>query len=434
MYIKFVLLIVITSILSFNLKAITKITKDNDFSNSAKLFFEKVDKGENPEQILLEISKDILLPFTDGKKITYIYIDRNNSKKIELKVSFNKNNYSMKKYKNTNIFYLTFSYKNNKIDNTTYIFEVFEEKGSKLEKDPFNKNITMDRGRTNIVRTYESLLPTIQQWRKISPDSIESSHLKRDILVYLPPKYFLEKDKYYPVFYMQDGQNIFDSQTSNFGGWKVDTIATKLINENKIEPIIIVGIENSPKRKEEYVGFATLYTFDTKGYEEYIKESSTLNSNYVNFVINKVKSLIDSNYRTKKDRENTAIGGSSFGAGISLYIGFKHSDIFSKIAALSYGSYNPGHSQWKEKPFWITQYLLDKVVKREKPIKVYLDCGKLDLDSVFYPRAVELYEGLKKIGFKDEVDIKFILDEKRGHNEKAWAERGEDYLLFLFGK
>ncbi len=418
----------------YSLGAIQMIKKDNNFSENAKIFFENIDNGENPENFILELSKKELIPFTDGSKITYIFLNKENFKEINLKTSFGKSPYKMKRYKNSDIFYLTFSYSKNEIDNTTYIFEVNNGKTTKIKKDPYNKNVIIDRTRTNIVRTKESLLPTIQQWRNLVPDGELSKNLKRDIFVYLPPKYFIEKDKSYPVLYMQDGQNIFDSEASNFGGWKVDTIATKLINNNEIEPIIIVGIENSPKRKEEYVGFSTLYTFDTTGYEDYIKEAKELNENYVNFVINKVKPLIDSNYRTKVDRDNTGIAGSSFGAGISLYIGFKHNDIFSKIAALSYGSYNPNVSQWKEKPFWITKYLLDNVVNTKFSMKVYLDCGKLDLDNTFYPRAVELYEGLKKIGFRDNNDILFILDEKRGHNEKAWADRGEYYLKFLFGK
>jgi len=408
--------------------------KKETFSQQAKVFFQRVNKGEEPDTILKEMSKEFLIPFSDGENITYIFIDNENSNYVELKTSFNNKNTKMLKYRDTNIYYLTFSYKNNEIDNTEYIFEVFKNKNSKLIRDRFNKNISLDKERKNIVRTAESKLPTIQIITGLAPDEERSKNLKRNFLIYLPPEYFINKDKRYPVLYMQDGQNIYDSATSNYGGWKVDTIATRLINRGEIEPIIIVGIENSSKRKEEYVGFATLYTFDPTGYEEYIKEAKELNTNYVNFVVNKVKPLIDASYRTLPDRENTAIAGSSFGAGISLYIGLKYSDIFSKIAALSYGSYNPNVSQWKEKPFWITKYLADNLIKTKEKMKIYLDCGKLDLDYTFYPRVIELYEEFKKIGYKDNEDILFILDEKRGHNEKAWAERGEIYLKFLFGK
>jgi len=66
----------------------------------------------------------------------------------------------------------------------------------------------------------------------------------RDIIVYLPPDYEKETTRRYPVMYMQDGQNIFDAATSFFAGQErhMDERAQALIAENKIEPLIIVGI------------------------------------------------------------------------------------------------------------------------------------------------------------------------------------------------
>jgi predicted alpha/beta superfamily hydrolase len=40
---------------------------------------------------------------------------------------------------------------------------------------------------------------------------------------------------------------------------------------------------------------------------------------------------VDENYRTKKDRENTGIGGSSLGALISIYSGFLYPEVYSKV-------------------------------------------------------------------------------------------------------
>ena len=33
----------------------------------------------------------------------------------------------------------------------------------------------------------------------------------RSVLVYLPPQYELEPDRRFPVFYLHDGQNLFES-------------------------------------------------------------------------------------------------------------------------------------------------------------------------------------------------------------------------------
>jgi predicted alpha/beta superfamily hydrolase len=44
---------------------------------------------------------------------------------------------------------------------------------------------------------------------------------------------------------------------------------------------------------------------------------------------------VDENYRTKKDRENTGIGGSSLGALISIYSGFLYPEVYSKLLIFS---------------------------------------------------------------------------------------------------
>ena len=47
------------------------------------------------------------------------------------------------------------------------------------------------------------------------------------MIVYLPPGYESDKNKRYPVFYMHDGQNLFDGATSFIPGkeWRVDETA-----------------------------------------------------------------------------------------------------------------------------------------------------------------------------------------------------------------
>ena len=68
----------------------------------------------------------------------------------------------------------------------------------------------------------------------------------RDIVVYLPPDYDAGVNRRYPVLYMQDGQNLFNEQTSFAGvSWKADETAQSLLLAGKIKPLIIVGIYNS---------------------------------------------------------------------------------------------------------------------------------------------------------------------------------------------
>lgn len=77
----------------------------------------------------------------------------------------------------------------------------------------------------------------------------------RDVLVYLPPGYGANGTRHFPVFYLHDGQNLFDGATSFIPGqeWRVDEVAQSLIASGKIEPLIIVGIYNAGvERVNEY--------------------------------------------------------------------------------------------------------------------------------------------------------------------------------------
>ena len=50
----------------------------------------------------------------------------------------------------------------------------------------------------------------------------------------------------YPVFYLHDGQNLFDQETAFAGQeWRADETAEELIREGAIHPVIMVGIYNA---------------------------------------------------------------------------------------------------------------------------------------------------------------------------------------------
>src|SRR3979409_2219789 len=77
---------------------------------------------------------------------------------------------------------------------------------------------------------------------------------QRDLLVYLPPGH-ATSDRRFPVFYMQDGQNLFDRVTA-FGGteWQVDETLEALSREGF--EAIVVGLPNAGEaRLAEYSPF-----------------------------------------------------------------------------------------------------------------------------------------------------------------------------------
>lgn len=75
---------------------------------------------------------------------------------------------------------------------------------------------------------------------------------ERVITVWVPPGYE-ESAERYPVFYLHDGQNLFDAATAAFGfEWRADETAERLVAAGRIRSVLLVGIANTPARIDEY--------------------------------------------------------------------------------------------------------------------------------------------------------------------------------------
>lgn len=235
---------------------------------------------------------------------------------------------------------------------------------------------------------------------------------ERSIIVYLPPGYSAEIEMRYPVLYMQDGQNLFDKATA-FGGveWGLDETAQRLIIEDRIEPLIIVGIYNTGEHRiEEYTP-----TRDTR-----LKKGGGADR-YGQFLIEEVKPFIDERYRTLTDPDNTGLGGSSLGGLVSLYVGLKHPSVFGRLMVMS-------PSAWWDKAM-ILKFITS--LKAKSSTRIWLDIGTLE--GKFTPHYVRtLRDQLVRSGWRLTDDLHFLEVENGEHNEKAWGARADQALEFLY--
>ena len=240
---------------------------------------------------------------------------------------------------------------------------------------------------------------------------------RRTLWVYLPPGYEKNPNQHYPVLYAHDGNNLFDKATAFLGvDWELDETAERLIKEKKIREIIIVGIENTHQRDREYTH---VYVPNQGGGKADM---------YADFIINDIKPFIDKKYRTLKDRQYTAIMGSSLGGLVSLYIAWKYSEIFSMAGVVS-------PSVW-----WHNRDIVRMIrkTKDKPPIKIWLDIGKLEGYELFgINMAVRDTRTLRDVlitkGFHLHDDLEYFEDEEGEHNEASWAKRVDKILLYFFG-
>lgn len=223
-----------------------------------------------------------------------------------------------------------------------------------------------------------------------------------------------------PVWYFLDGQNIFDAARAAFGSeWKADETTAALMRDGKIPPILLVAIDNSPQRMDEY----TPVSHRIGGGQAGGKADETLR-----FLCDELKPWIDTQFSTDPRPEATTIVGSSLGGLFALHAMQKRPDVIGNAVAMS-----PSLS-------WGGSYLEDTLREwsprvSEHPQRLWIDMGTLEgrteqgqKQMVDGLRSVETILRSKR---DDTLRFHVVIEQGGEHNEKAWARRLPDAMQFL---
>jgi len=235
----------------------------------------------------------------------------------------------------------------------------------------------------------------------------------RNIVVYVPPGYDASTDRY-PVFYLQDGQNLFDPATAFLGqDWRADVTADDLIVRGVIEPLLLVGVYNTGVRRiSEYTP-----TRDAR------MRKGGKGDRYAQMLARELKPFIDAKYRTRRGAVDTGVGGSSLGGLVSLQAGLLYPRVFGKLAVMS-------PSVW-----WDQRSILD-IVRRFRSAarpRIWLDTGTEEGETT-EDNARVLRDVFEERGWHEGADLFYREFEGAGHNEAAWGARFGEILPCLFGK
>ncbi len=248
---------------------------------------------------------------------------------------------------------------------------------------------------------------------ELSSQIFENTRLVR---VWVPPDYDGWGATRYPVLYLNDGQNLFDPATA-FAGvhWQVGETATRLITEQRIPPLVIVGIDNTKTRACEYIPYRS-------------RDPRVLKPKgkcYPDFLQREVMPLIEEHYSVLKGPENTGLGGSSLGGLITLYTQLAAPGVFGRLLIES-----PSLYVAKRK------VLEDCRRVRDWPARIYLatgthETGSAEKDAKIVGDVGELESILREAGL-DEQRLKVRIDDGATHNESAWATRFPEALEFFY--
>jgi predicted alpha/beta superfamily hydrolase len=237
---------------------------------------------------------------------------------------------------------------------------------------------------------------------------------KRDVIVYLPPGYEEHPERDYPVLYLQDGQNLFDPETSFIQGrtWRMREQADAAIEAGEAEPLVIVGIYNTGDRR------LAEYTPDRNR-----QMGGGEADAYGLLLTRELMPWIAQQYRARRGRQDTGLGGSSLGALVSLYLALQHPESFGKLAILSPSLW------WNRKSiFGILNERAPQIWERPR---MWLDVGDREGHRTLRD-AEHLARRLKANGWRPEETLHFERVAGGTHDEASWATRVRPMLRFLF--
>jgi len=235
----------------------------------------------------------------------------------------------------------------------------------------------------------------------------------RRIWLYLPPHY-ATSTKRYPVLYMHDGQNVFDAATSFAGEWGVDETLDSLRRKGDRGAIVVAVDNGGTHRLDEYDPWVSTNS----------KYGGGEGDEYVEFLVHTLKPYIDQHYRTRTDRLNTGIMGSSMGGLISLYAALKYPEVFGRAGVFSCAC-------------WIAREHVFTYARHAKPLRplprLYFVAGALETKDAEPARDQrEMVDSLVAAGFPVGAALQSFIPADGKHAEWFWRREFPDAYRWLF--
>ena len=259
---------------------------------------------------------------------------------------------------------------------------------------------------------------------------------RRTVRIWLPADYGASETtgRRYPVLYLFDGQTLFDNCTAfaNERELQVDETTTRLIAEQRIPPMIVVGIDSSGRRSHEYRPYKDAFA-DPDGPEP-------VGRAIPEYLVKEVMPHVSARYRVTADPALTGIGGTSLGAIAALYVLVNRSDRFG-IGLLESATLPVGNGQ----------LLRDTMSLARGPDRVYIGVGMTELDvpggekyaaqlrmslavaNAGFVRMSEMLAANLKSVYINSPDVTLLVEPKGNHTSVSWARRFPRALTALYG-
>jgi predicted alpha/beta superfamily hydrolase len=203
---------------------------------------------------------------------------------------------------------------------------------------------------------------------------------------------------------------------------------TRLMDDGKIRPAIVVGIWNSPVRWRDYMPQKPYESPGLEKHHEAFLETAggpPVSDSYLQFLVEEAKPFIDAHYRTLAGQKDTFVMGSSMGGLISLYAISEYPTVIGGAACIS--------THW---PIGGTE-LVDEMARGlpdPSTHRLYFDFGTETLDSDYEAYQRRMDEHLRKAGYIENRNWSTRKFEGADHSEWSWRARVHIPLEFLLAE
>lgn len=256
----------------------------------------------------------------------------------------------------------------------------------------------------------------------------------RNVEVWLPENY--SQIDSLSVLYMFDGQNLFHPTKGWNGGfnpgWQVQDVLNQLVKEKKIRDVMVVGIFSIfNKRWSEYMPaqpYALVEERVANTTHEWYKSFRDIpieSDLQLKFIVEELKPFIDQQFKTKKDRTNTFVAGSSMGGLISAYAICEYPEVFGGAACFS--------THWPPLEGVFLEYLKDNLPDPATH-RIYFDFGTEGLDAEYEPFQKIADAAMLAKGYEANINWKTQKFEGAKHHEEDWHQRFDIPMQFLLEK
>jgi len=236
------------------------------------------------------------------------------------------------------------------------------------------------------------------------------SKTQRGVYIYVPPEYYSQPAKRFPVLYLWHGGGGAEQDWSRDG--RAGVILDNLIAQKKAVPMLMVMPNNVSGAPAPGVMVAS--TPAATNYPLLKRE-----------LIEEIIPFVAKNYRTIENRESRAIAGLSAGGGTTLNVGLPSLDTFAWIAEFSSGIFGgtTGYGQFDIDKIAPGFYKDPAAINRKLKL-FYMSCGTEDPRMPFQKKALEDFQSHK-------INVTFAAF-PGAHEWKVWRHSLADVAPKLF--